>query len=77
MPKPHKPYTPGTPVSWPWGAGTAHGVIESVHTTRTEITSKGARVVRNATPENPAYIIVQPDKDNKILKSHTEVHETL
>ena len=80
MPKspstPLPPYTVGTPVSWHWGAGTAHGVVEVVHTTRTTITSKGAVVTRNATPANPAYTIVQPDKPNKILKSHSEIHET-
>ena len=75
--KPLRPYSVGTPVSWQWGARMAHGVIKSVHTTSTTITSKGTQVTRNATPEKPAYIIVQPDKARKILKSHTEIMETL
>ncbi len=76
MAKSVRPHMSGTPVSWRWGAFTAHGVIESMHTERITITSKTTQVTRNGTPENPAYVIVQPDKSHKILKLHSEITET-
>ncbi len=48
---------PGDHVAWTWGSGVAEGVIEEIKPERTLIESKGKRIVRNGTPENPALIL--------------------
>jgi hypothetical protein len=59
-------------VRWPWGAHHAEGVIREVFTSRVERTIKGARIVRNGEPDNPAYLIEQ-DNGAQVLKKHSEV----
>ncbi|MEB3244694.1 MAG: DUF2945 domain-containing protein [Vampirovibrionales bacterium] len=67
-----QPYEPGTPVAWKWGAHEAYGEIEEVHTSRVERVIKGSRIVRNGTPERPAYLIRQ-ENGQTVLKLHTEL----
>lgn len=66
------PFRAGDRVQWRWGAHMAEGVVREVFTERVEVTIKGARIVRNGEPDNPAYLIVQ-DNDAKVLKKHSEV----
>ncbi len=67
-----KPHKPGTDVTWRWGAHEAHGRIEQVFTEPVTRTIKGTEVKRNASPENPAYLVTQP-RGGYALKSHSEV----
>lgn len=67
-------YEPGTRVEWDWGRGTAQGFVTEVFTQPVERTLKGARVKRNATPSNPAYLI-RHESGSDVLKSHSELHE--
>lgn len=59
-------------MSWRWAAHMAEGVVREVFTSRVERTIKGARIVRNGEPDNPAYLIEQ-DNGAKVLKRHSEV----
>ncbi len=63
----------GDKVSWSWGKGTAEGVIKHIYTKKVSKTLKGAEVVRNADPDNPAYLIEQDDGD-QVLKSNSELN---
>jgi hypothetical protein len=65
-------YRPGLRVRWKWGAHHAEGVIREVFTDRVERTIKGARIVRNGEPDNPAYLIEQ-DNGAQVLKKHSEL----
>ena len=67
-----EPFIAGERVKWKWGAHWAEGSIREVFTSRVERTIKGARIVRNGEPENPAYLIVQ-DNDAEVLKKHSEL----
>ena len=49
----------GAEVTWRWGAHTAKGRIEQVFTEPVTRTIKGTEVRRNATPDNPAYLVTQ------------------
>lgn len=62
----------GTEVTWRWGAHTAKGRIEQVFTEAVTRTIKGTEVRRNASPENPAYLVTQP-RGGYALKSHSEL----
>jgi hypothetical protein len=66
------PFAPGERVKWKWGAHLAEGAVHEVFTGRVERVIKGARIVRNGEPENPAYLIVQ-DNEAKVLKKHSEL----
>jgi len=66
------PYTPGERVRWNWGAHTAEGVVREVFHGRVERTIKGARIVRNGEPDNPAYLIEQ-DSGSRVLKKRSEL----
>ena len=62
----------GDDVSWNWGNGTASGTVKQVYTERVSKTLKGAEVVRDASEDNPAYLIEQDDGD-QVLKSDSEL----
>lgn len=64
----------GTAVTWRWGAHTAEGKIERVYTRTVNRTIKGKRIRRNASKEEPAYLVRQEDGD-RALKSHREVEK--
>lgn len=62
----------GMNVKWRWGAHEAHGRIEQVFTQKTTRTIRGTTVTRNASPEEPAYLITQP-RGGVVLKSGSEL----
>ncbi len=68
------PYTTGTRVKWPWGDGTGSGTIQACFTDAVSRTIKGSEVRRNASADNPAYLIEQEDGD-EVLKSHSELRK--
>ena len=65
-------YDIGTKVEWKWGEGTAVGEIKERFTEKVTREIKGTEVTRNASEEEPAYLIEQDDGD-EVLKSHGEV----
>ncbi|MFL0412616.1 DUF2945 domain-containing protein [uncultured Sphingomonas sp.] len=64
----------GDKVSWHWGSGTAHGKVEERFERRVQRTLKGAKVVKNGTKDNPAFLIAQED-GAKVLKRGSELHK--
>ena len=54
------------------GRGEAHGRITERFETRVERTIKGARIVRNGSPANPAYLIEMID-GREVLKLGSEL----
>lgn len=62
----------GDTVEWNWGSGTGTGEVTERFTERVTRTLGGSEVTRNATEEEPAYLIVQDDGD-EVLKSATEL----
>lgn len=65
-------YRVGTKVKWNWGNGTGHGKVSESFTEKVTRTISGTEVTRNATEDEPAYLIEQEDGD-RVLKSHSEV----
>lgn len=68
------PFNIGDRVRWDWGGNTASGTITDRYTKRVSRRINGAEIVRNADPENPAYLIKQEDGD-RVLKSHSELSD--
>lgn len=62
-------------VAWEWGNGVAEGEVIEIRTERTEIESKGKRIVRNGTPDNPA-VIIKHSSGTKVLKLQSEIKPT-
>ncbi len=62
----------GDRVAWSWGNGTGTGTIKQIYTDTVTKTIKGTDVTRNATNDDPAYLIEQEDGD-RVLKSSSEV----
>ena len=60
----------GDTVAWDWGNGT--GTIKQIYTDTVTKTIKGTDVTRNASADNPAYLIEQDDGD-RVLKSSSEI----
>jgi len=67
-----KQFQTGTTVEWNWGAGVGSGTVAEIFTDKVTRTIKGNEVTRNASEEEPAYLIRQDDGD-RVLKSHTEL----
>ncbi len=65
-------YSKGTAVTWTWGENNAHGKVAQSFTRPVTRTIKGTKVKRNASPDEPAYLIEQSDGD-RVLKSHSEL----
>ena len=63
----------GEPVTWNWGTGSATGKVTEVFTEKVTRKIKGKSITRNASPDDPAYLIVQDDGD-RVLKSGSELH---
>ncbi len=66
------PFREGDRVCWRWAAHMAEGVVREVFTGRVERTIKGAHIVRNGEPDNPAYLIAQAS-GAEVLKKHSEL----
>ncbi len=67
-----KAFDTGTRVAWAWGEGKGEGTVREVFRDRVEKTIKGTEIVRNASEDEPAYLIEQDDGD-QVLKSHSEL----
>ena len=63
----------GQKVKWHWGSGSAEGKITERFNRRVQRTIKGAKVVKNGTTDNPAYLIEQNDGE-QVLKRGSELH---
>ena len=62
----------GSKVTWTWGAYEAHGKVVDRFTARVTRKLQGTTVVREASKEHPAYLILQTDGDH-VLKLDTEL----
>ena len=65
-------FSKGDKVSWAWGAHRAHGEVAERFERRVQRTIKGEKIVRNASREEPAYLVTQQD-GNRALKSASEL----
>ena len=65
-------YSKGDKVEWEWGSGSATGKVTDVFTEKVTRTLKGSEITRDASEDEPAYLIEQEDGD-EVLKSHSEV----
>ena len=62
----------GDTVTWNWGDGTGTGTVKQIYTNKVTKTIKGTDVTRNASDDDPAYLIEQDDGD-RVLKSASEL----
>jgi len=62
----------GTTVRWKWGTSWAQGTVAEVHHNSVSRTTKGEKVTRNGSDDNPAYVIEQKD-GTVVLKLSSEV----
>ncbi len=62
----------GTTVEWSWGDGKAYGEVKQVFKSNVSKAIDGNQVIREASEEQPAYLIKQED-GQEVLKSSTEV----
>ncbi|MGH1504088.1 MAG: DUF2945 domain-containing protein [Acidimicrobiales bacterium] len=62
----------GDDVEWDWGNGTGTGTITKRYTQKITRTLQGSEVTRDASEDEPAYLIEQDDGD-EVLKSSTEL----
>ena len=67
-------YKKGDKVSWTWGSGTATGEVQESFTDKVTRTIKGKEITRDASTDEPAYLIEQEDGD-RVLKSASEVEK--
>lgn len=67
-------YNIGTDVKWKWGNGWGHGTVDERFTEKVTRTIDGSEVTRDASHDEPAYLIKQDDGD-RVLKSHSEVQK--
>ena len=67
-----KHYAINTEVEWEWGNDSAAGNIREKFTSDVERTLKGSSVKREASENDPAYLIEQDD-GSKVLKCHSEL----
>ncbi|MBL8649478.1 MAG: DUF2945 domain-containing protein [Sphingopyxis sp.] len=62
----------GAHVHWAWGRGEGHGRIAARFDQRVERVITGGRIVRNGSPDNPAYLIEMID-GREVLKLGSEL----
>ena len=65
-------YDTGTQVEWEWGDGMGTGKVKESYTEKVTKTIKGSEITREASEDEPAYLIEQEDGD-EVLKSHSEL----
>jgi hypothetical protein len=65
-------YNKGDQVERKWGNGTGTEKITEKFTDKVTRTIKGNEVTRNASDDDPAYMIEQDDGD-RVLKGHSEL----
>lgn len=61
-------------VKWKWGDNWTEGKITRKYTEKVTRRIKGSDVTRNATENEPAYMIKQDDGD-RVLKLHKELRK--
>ncbi|WP_438766385.1 DUF2945 domain-containing protein [Kushneria sp. TE3] len=61
-------------VKWKWGDNWTEGKVTRKYTDRVTRRIKGSDVTRNATEDEPAYMIKQDDGD-RVLKLHKELRK--
>lgn len=69
-----KNFEEGDSVKWKWGSGYGKGKVTKKYTDDVSKTIKGNQVKRNATDEDPAYLIEQKDGD-EVLKPGSELEK--
>lgn len=62
----------GDTVEWTWGEHTASGTVIERFTEKVTRTIKGTEVTRDASDDEPAYLIEQDDGD-EVLKAANEL----
>jgi len=62
----------GSKVRWTWGKSWAEGAIDEAHHDDVSRTTKGEKVTRHGTADNPAYVITQAD-GTVVVKLASEV----
>lgn len=62
----------GDTVKWNWGKSEAEGKVKEKFTEPVKKQIKGTEVKRNASKDEPAYLLKQ-DNGNEVLKSETEL----
>ncbi|HEX8376362.1 MAG TPA: DUF2945 domain-containing protein [Pedobacter sp.] len=62
----------GETVHWNWGKSEAEGKVKEKFSEPVEKRIKGSEIKRNASKENPAYLVEQ-DNGNQVLKSNKEL----
>jgi hypothetical protein len=62
----------GDEVTWKWGNGTGTGTVTERFTEKVTRTIAGSEITRNASEEEPAYLIEQDD-GAEVLKSASEL----
>jgi hypothetical protein len=67
-----KTFKKGDEVSWKWRANEAYGRVVAVYTEKVTRDIKGKEITRNASKDEPAYLIEQDDGD-EVLKSASEL----
>ena len=65
-------YSKGDRVEWSWGNGTGTGEVKERFTSDVERTIGGSKIGRNASKDEPAYLIEQEDGD-EVLKSGSKL----
>ena len=64
----------GDKVEWNWGNGTGEGKVTERFTEKVTRTIDGTEVTRNASDDDPAFMIEQEDGD-RVLKSGSELSQ--
>ncbi len=65
-------FSKGQKVQWNWGTGTAEGKVVERFERRVQRTIKSAKVVKNGSKDNPAFLIEQ-ENGGKVLKLGSEL----
>ena len=65
----------GDTVEWTWGDGTGTGTVKERFTSKVTRTIEGNDVTRDASEDEPAYLVEQDDGD-EVLKSASELSTT-
>ena len=64
----------GDEVEWDWGSGTGTGTVKERFTEKVTRTIEGTEITRDASEDEPAYLIEQEDGD-RVLKSVSELRK--
>lgn len=67
-------FVAGDSVKWKWGNGYGEGKVAERFTEKVTRTLDGAEVTRDASDDEPAYLIKQDD-GSRVLKSHSEIEK--